>query len=216
MSISDTFGLRRVGLFLYNYAQVLLAMILAFCALFFFFGAESFRRDLWKSHPELFIDQQQVTIERVIDGDELQLVDANGYSARFRMLGIKTFDSTANDPMDSQIGKTCFSYLESTALGRKAQIQLSEKVLDNKGRLLGSIYLLNEEGEPDKQSLAEILLQRGYAVVYTRYDFPDMDKYLNIQAEAKIVKQGLWGNARLSERVEILMQQWRKEREEND
>ena len=56
------------------------------------------------------------------------------------------------------------------------------------------------------------LVRKGYTLVYTKYDFPDIKRYLNIQKQARDNSAGFWSNEALSERADSLSKLWKEER----
>jgi endonuclease YncB( thermonuclease family) len=156
-----------------------------------------------------------VEILEAIDGDELLIGDGKGGTTQLRILGIKSFSSTVSDPLLSEYGKICFDYLKGIAVGKKARLEIADKRLDGEGRLLGTLYLRGREGEYSL-NLATDLIDKGYTLVYTRYDFPEMDAYLSVQRKARRAKAGFWSNERITARAESMQLLWEEEKNRDD
>jgi endonuclease YncB( thermonuclease family) len=189
-----------------NYLN-LFSVGLLLVALFYFVQIQQLRYATLSNNPELFTDFEIVTITRVIDGDEVRIRNSKG-STRVRILGIKSFDSTERDLMLADYGKIAADFLEDEAVGKEAQIKLSEKRVDDDGRLLATLFL----GEDRNQDLAEKMIGGGLTLVYTKFPFPAMDEYLKAQDAAKSESVGLWQNQRVSARAESMLDLWNQER----
>jgi endonuclease YncB( thermonuclease family) len=157
----------------------------------------------------LFASGQVVGIGRIIDGDELRIENPAG-STRLRLLGIMSFDVTATDVTGSEFGRVCVDYLQGLQ-GRQARLQVASPAVDNEGRLLGSLFLLN-----DGRDLALDLVRQGLTLVYTRYEFPQMQSYLQVQDQARQEKRGLWASERVAARAEAKLLFWDQQRRDGE
>jgi endonuclease YncB( thermonuclease family) len=185
------------------------------CSAFFFIGAQRTRSLTEADHPELFADGDIVEVLKVIDGDELLIGDDRDGTTKFRILGIKSFSATVSDPLLSEYGKICFDYLDAVVVGKKARLLVADKGLDDEGRLLGTLF--TEDGDGEYMSdLAVDLLGKGYTLVYTRFDFPEMAEYLDVQRRAKQANTGFWSNERIAARAESMLLLWKEEKNRDD
>ena len=190
-------------------------VVLLVCSAYFFFGAQRTRSLTEANHPELFASGDIVEIIEVIEGDELLIGDGKGGTTKFRILGIKSFSPTVSDPLLSEYGKICFDYLKAVAVGKKARLVVAEKRLDNEGRLLGTLFTQDRDGE-DTSDLATDLLSKGYTLVYTRFDFRDMAAYLDVQRQARQDNTGFWSNDRIAARAASMLLLWKEEKSRDD
>lgn len=163
------------------------------------------------SNPEAFSTGDIVRIVGVVDGDEILIENNAGLATRVRIIGIMSFDPTVSDPLLSGYGNICFHYLKSTAIGHRAKVVVADKVLDGEGRLLATLFLKNSK-EDYSVDLGLDLVSKGYTLVYTKYDFPDIEQYLTIQKQARGSSAGFWSNESLVDRADSLSKLWKEER----
>ncbi len=190
--------------------SVITAGLLA-CSVFYFIGARQLRAFSSADNPELFATGDTVNIQQIIDGDELLLANDDDVTTKLRLLGINSFSAKVSDPLLSEYGKICFDYLKATVAGKNVRLVVDEKVLDNKGRLLGTVYLADSEGKYTVD-LALELVKKGYTLVYTRFDFKDMDTYLEAQKRARDANAGFWSNERIAARASAMLLLWEEEK----
>jgi len=174
---------------------------------YWFVCIEARRLDLLANNPEKFTSGETVTIENVIDGDELRISNDKGHS-RIRLLGIKSFDQSARERLLSQYGKVAVDYLADIALTKEATLKVSPKGVDDEGRLLGSL-ILTESSE----DLAQLMVSEGMTLVYVKYPFEKMDQYLASQEKARVDEIGFWENRRVAARAQSLMNLWKQEQQ---
>lgn len=133
-------------------------------------------------------------VKWIYDGDSIEVVgigtvrllgiDAPEYKASkrdlyYQRLGIKT----ATLRRINQAGKT---YLIESVKGEAVVLKTEEKKRDRYNRLLAYVYL------PDGRLLNQLLLEKGFAVVYRRFDFKLKSDFLKTEETARINRQGLW------------------------
>jgi len=187
-----------------------LSGVLILASIWFYVGVHRTRKMLKANAPETFYDTEIVQITGIVDGDEILLLNRLGGKTVLRLIGIKSFDPTVSDPLLSEYGKICFEYLKSQTLNEQARLVLSPKLVDTKGRLLGSLFLKDSEGKFTK-NLAKDLIKRGYTLVYTRFDFPQMEDYLEVEQAASNDGAGLWSDSRIKGRAQMLKILWNEE-----
>jgi micrococcal nuclease len=83
----------------------------------------------------------------------------------------------------NQEGKT---YLIESVKGKTVVLKTGEKQRDRYNRLLAYVTL------PDGRLLNELLLEKGYAVVYRRFDFERKPDFLQTEKLSQNNRQGLW------------------------
>jgi len=196
---------------LYRYHLSLVTLLLFSAGCFFLVGAVRFKSVIGASAPERFATDDTVRIVDVIDGDELLITNADGARTVLRLLGIKSFNPTVSDPTLSEYGRICFNYLKGLTLDQDARLEISAKGIDDEGRLLGTLHLEGGDGKWTVD-VAGDLIQKGYTLVYTKYDFERMDQYLGIQRAAKEQKAGLWSDPKIASRAESMVSVWTRER----
>ncbi|MHC4119191.1 MAG: thermonuclease family protein [Planctomycetota bacterium] len=202
----------RIAPFLAQHNISILTGILLAASLYFFVGANRMRSATTASNPHLFSTGDIVDIVNVVDGDEVLIGDGKGNNTLFRLLGIKSFSATVSDPLLSEYGKICFTYLKAKTANQKAGLEIADKELDTEGRLLGTLFLKGSQGEYTVD-LGLDLVRKGYTLVYTRFDFAGMKDYLGVQKLAQEEKAGLWSNERIAARALALQLLWDEEKQ---
>jgi endonuclease YncB( thermonuclease family) len=192
-----------------EYLLELVILIFAGASLFFITGAQLKLHALKESNPEQFMNEDKVTIVKIVDGDEIRLLNSRGNYTLLRLLGIKSFDPGINDPLLAQTGSICFNYLSEAVEGKSGHIILEDKKIDDKGRLLG--YLFVDE-EKESYDVGKRLLERGHACVYTEFDFGKMEEYKEAELLASEQNLGLWSSPSIRNRVIKMQQIWNQKR----
>ena len=116
--------------------------------------------------------------------------------------------------MLSEYGQICFQYLKVKAVGKKARLRIPQKRVDNRGRLLGTVFLKGDDGQYSLD-LGLDLVRKGYTLVYTEFEFALMSDYLAVENEAKQENAGFWSNERIRARAASLKLLW-EEQKKND
>jgi len=141
------------------------------------------------------------TVIRVYDGDTFRCRLRNGEEVRVRLIGIDTPESRRNRKAYRDAERSGRSLEEIVRMGKKASaftrklippgtevyLETDVQIHDRYGRLLAYVYL------PDGRMLNEVLLEEGYATVYTvppnvRY----AERFVELQRKAMREGKGLW------------------------
>jgi endonuclease YncB( thermonuclease family) len=202
--------------FLLQYHLLLVAVVLFGLSAFFMTRVSEFRALVRADNPDAFASDDLVTIQRIVDGDDLMVGNPQGVSTRLRLLGLKTFDPVVSDPIFSEQGRITFDYLTSIAMDRTARLIVSPKRVDNRNRLLGQLFLAGDADSPDDYSMdiGLHLIEKGYAIVYTEFEFNSALElaYLTTQAKAREEKQGLWSNPKTVAQADAWRTLWDQKR----
>ncbi len=194
-----------IGYLAKNYINFI-SICLLLCSIFYFVSIQRVRMATLSSNPELFTDGEMVEVVRAIDGDEVRIKNSQG-GTRLRILGIKSFDASERDMLLTEYGKIAVDYLEQEVVGKRAKLLVAEKRVDNKGRLLATLIL-----EDNNADVAKTMVTDGLTLVYTKFSFPAMDDYLAAQNLAQSKKTGLWQNDRVAVRAQSMRNVWDQER----
>ncbi|MCH1420140.1 thermonuclease family protein [bacterium] len=205
-----TIKAKKLYAFILKYNIGLLSLIFLLAAAQFYREAERIRLITKPNNPDAFGDGDIVRVIDVIDGDEV-LIEKDGTQTNLRILGIKSFNSTLSDPTVTEYGRICLQYLQSTTKNQKAKIKIPTKRVGGEGRLLGTLFLADQSGQY-RFDLGEDLISKGYSMVYSRYDFDLMIKYLKVENQTKLEKKGFWGNETISNRVIAMKKIWEEEK----
>ncbi|MCB9679579.1 MAG: thermonuclease family protein [Alphaproteobacteria bacterium] len=146
-------------------------------------------------------DGDAVVIDQPLDGDELA-VRRGDDAFTVRLLGVKAFDPS-NEPGLGNPGQRAIDALARHA-GREAVVRFDTHDIDGANRLLAVV-------EVDGADLGAELIRDGWALVYTKYPFPDLDAYLELEAEAEREHRGMWSSPRASERARLVRSTWKAE-----
>ena len=146
-------------------------------------------------------DRIPCKVVKVYDGDTFKCRLESGEEVKVRLIGIDTPESRRNRKAYRDAERSGKSVEEIVRLGKKATeftrslippgtvvyLETDVQLHDRYGRLLAYVYL------PDGRMLNEVLVEEGYATVYT---FPPNVKYaerfVELQRKAMREGRGLW------------------------
>ena len=156
---------------------------LALCALLLLIG------------PAAALQLQTGTVTWVYDGDTLQ-VEPIG---KVRLLGIDTPESKDSQRDNyyrsryqlsrkrlRQIARQAKEFNIEQTKGKPVQLQFDGDKTDKYQRKLAYLYL------PNGHMLNRILLEKGLASVFRRYDFTYKDDFISLEQAARTKRLGLW------------------------
>ena len=131
----------------------------------------------------------------VYDGDTLKIENVG----KVRLIGIDTPESKASSRDRFYTKKFSISGKRLRKIAKQAKyynihnvknqyvsLELDRTHRDKYDRLLAYVYL------PDGKMLNRVLLQKGLATVFRRYDFQYKKDFLEAEAKARNGKLGLW------------------------
>lgn len=132
------------------------------------------------------VQSETFDVIKVIDGDTIK-INYNGNEENIRFLLIDTpelshkqFDGPQPFAVEAK------EKVEELLKERKVDIEIGIQERDKYGRLLGYLYV-------DGKSIQEELLREGLArVAYVYNDKRNLDRYLEIEKEAKQEGRGIW------------------------
>jgi endonuclease YncB( thermonuclease family) len=188
-----------------NHAYWVFVAILTASTAYFVVSVEARRAELRASHAVQVESGTEVRLARVLDADEVSVHTLDGEAFVVRLLGIKGFSSTANEPGLSGLGQEAVADLERVLTNKQVLLVYDELKLDRSGRVLA--YL-----EVEGQDVGQLLIERGHVVTYTRYPFSRETAYQGTEAEARSERRGLWGNHTAVERVQGWQAGWQAAR----
>ena len=140
-----------------------------------------------------------ITISRVVDGDTFDVKYGSGDIDRIRLLGVDTPETYSKNKPDEYEGITNIECLDEW--GDKATTYAID-ILANNAVILTSDPLTEKRDyydrllsyiEIDGKDFSAMLLENGYARVYTESKISRTDSYLILEENAKKNKVGLWG-----------------------
>ncbi len=140
-------------------------------------------------------------VVKVYDGDTFKCRLESGEEVKVRLIGIDTPESRRNRKAYRDAERSGKSVEEIVRLGRMASaftkklippgtvvyLETDVQVHDRYGRLLAYVYL------PDGRMLNEVLLEEGYATVYTiPPNVKYAERFVELQRRAREEGRGLW------------------------
>ncbi|AWB26882.1 lamin tail domain-containing protein [Halococcoides cellulosivorans] len=152
------------------------------------------------AQPTIPSDRTTVTVERVVDGDTLEVTYADGTPDTLRLLGVDTPEVHVGvDPAEfpgvpddragrawlSSWGTNATQYVESRVANRRVEIVVGGDRRGSYGRLLVYVYV-------DDAMLNRELLREGYARLYDS-EFEYRDGFADLEREARDAGVGVWG-----------------------
>jgi micrococcal nuclease len=176
-----------------------IALLLS-ASFFYGFNANKMRRSMYGSEGKVN-SGDVVTLERVIDGDSVIVVQEGQKPASIRILGIKTFDAGIEKDVVTPYGQAAVDTLKRLMANRSMRILLHSTPKDRYGRYIAMLYV-------DDQDIGLHLVREGLALVYSVYPFPAMSLYLQEQELARAGRRGLWANAEVTSRALALIREW--------
>jgi len=134
------------------------------------------------------------TVDWVYDGDTIK-VEPYG---KVRLIGIDTPESEAGPrddfylrlglqrPRLRRTAKEAKTWLIQNLKGNQVRLSFDQVKHDKHGRLLAYIYL------EDGVLINRLLLEKGLASVFRRYEFAKKEAFLAVEAVARAKQVGLW------------------------
>ena len=122
-------------------------------------------------------------VERVVDGDTI-IVEGVG---RVRLIGVDTPETVHPNRPVELFGRAATAYLKGLLEGRKVRLEYDQEQTDRYGRTLAYVYL-----EDGTFANSEIIRQ-GYGHAYTRFPFRHMERFRELEQDARDSRRGLWG-----------------------
>lgn len=133
-------------------------------------------------------------VEWIYDGDTIKVTGIG----KVRLLGIDTPERETSDrdrffvklggngKVLRRIAGEALRFNIETVKGKEVRLTLDREKRDQYGRLLAYVTL------PDGRLLNRVLLEKGYAVVYRRYDFLRKEEFLAAEEQARRGRVGIW------------------------
>ena len=187
--------------------QYLIAIFLMAWSIYFYIGVENFRANLYSTNPDAFSEGDIITIDYVVDGDEITVSKSDGSQTLVRLLGVRSFDPFVNKP-GKNYGEVVYNYLKNNTLGKRARIYLDKTKVDSSQRLLAYLLLEDDNGQ-FSIDLNKELVRSGMTLVYTKYPFERMRDYLRAEKEAYDNKAQIWSDPNVTELAQKLKEQWK-------
>ncbi len=124
-------------------------------------------------------------VERVVDGDTI-VVRGVG---RVRLIGVDTPETVNTRQPVEFFGREASAFTKRLLEGRRVRLEYDRRRTDRYGRTLAYVHLAD-----GTFANAEII-RRGFGHAYTRYPFRHLDRFRQLEREARSAGRGLWDRA---------------------
>jgi endonuclease YncB( thermonuclease family) len=132
------------------------------------------------------VSANTLVIKKVHDGNTIEC--EGGFKAHIS--GVKTPD------LEEKLGQEVFEFTKQELEG-KLIVAFTYTLNNNADGIVydkdGYAFMKIMYGDDRSVDFGALLLQKGYAMVDKRFPIDDLDKYLEIEKEAKEKKVGIWG-----------------------
>ena len=129
-------------------------------------------------------------VERVVDGDTI-VVRGVG---RVRLIGVDTPETVDPRRPVERFGQEASAFTKRLLEGKRVRLEYDQDRTDRYGRTLAYVYL------PDGTFANAEIIRRGYGHAYTRFPFKYLDRFRQLEQEARRAGRGLWGAAPAGDR----------------
>ncbi len=144
-------------------------------------------------------------VVRVVDGDTLHLgvADSGGEMTKVRLIGVDAPEMGSGERERMYYAQEATAAAGRLAMGQRVTVYLDQQAgsRDRYERLLAYIQL------PDGRFLNEELLSQGFAYADLRFKHGYYQKYKQLEASARALKEGLWAHVTIDQ-----MPAWRQKR----
>jgi endonuclease YncB( thermonuclease family)/membrane-bound metal-dependent hydrolase YbcI (DUF457 family) len=133
------------------------------------------------------------TVDRVVDGDTLDVSWPSGATARVRLIGVDAPETVDPSQPVACYGPEASGYTGSLLPeGAQVSLEFDRQRLDGYGRTLAYVYLLG--GSHDGHMLQALLLENGYArVLIVAPNDAHAALFYSLEDQARAEERGLWG-----------------------
>jgi micrococcal nuclease len=163
--------------------QIFATFCWVFCSVLLLAGALSL------ATPALAQTSQIVTVERVVDGDTIEVNPAVSGTEDVRLLGVDTPETVdLNEPVEPY-GPEASAFTKRQLEGKRVTLTFDQEKTDQYGRALAYVRISGQS-----ITFNETLLRQGYAQLYI---VPPNDRYeatfSRAQDQARQASRGIWG-----------------------
>jgi micrococcal nuclease len=143
---------------------------------------------LFFATPALAQSSQTVMVERVVDGDTIEVNPAVGGTQDVRLLGVDTPETVdPNEPVEPY-GPEASAFTTQQLEGERVTLIFDQEKRDQYGRALAYVQISSQS-----ETFNETLLRQGYAQLYV---VPPNDRYevtfSQAQDQARQAQRGIW------------------------
>jgi micrococcal nuclease len=121
-------------------------------------------------------------VERVVDGDTI-VVEGIG---SVRLIGVDTPETKHPRKPVQYFGREASAFTKKLVEGEQVRLTYDQNRRDKYGRTLAYVHLR------DGRCLNEEIIRRGYGYALTRFPFRHLERYRQLEREAREARRGLW------------------------
>jgi micrococcal nuclease len=144
---------------------------------------------LFFATPALAQSTQTVTVDRVVDGDTIEVTPAVSGTQDVRLLGVDTPETVDPGEPVEPYGPDASAFTKQQLEGERVTLIFDREKVDQYGRALAYVQISSQS-----ETFNETLLRQGYAQLYVvppndRYEVP----FSQAQDQARQAQRGIWG-----------------------
>ena len=143
---------------------------------------------LFFATPALAQSSQTVMVERVVDGDTIEVNPAVGSTQDVRLLGVDTPETVDPGEPVEPYGPEASAFTKRQLEGERVTLIFDQQKRDQYGRALAYVRISGQS-----ETFNETLLKQGYAQLYV---VPPNDRYearfTQAQDQARQAQRGIW------------------------
>ena len=153
------------------------------------FGLLVIAGSLFFASPALAQTSQSVTVERVVDGDTIEVNPTLSWTEDVRLLGVDTPETVdPNEPVEPY-GPEASTFTKQQLEGERVTLIFDQEKTDQYRRTLAYVRISSQS-----ETFNETLLRQGYAQLYV---VPPNDRFearfSQAQDQARQAQRGIWG-----------------------
>lgn len=188
-----------------NIIFILLVSYFLGMSLFFSLNVYNFKKSLFIPATNIVIkNKSKVKVIKILDGDEV-VIRFHGDNYVVRILGIKSYETSVNDFSVHNASQYSIQFLQDQLSQKIIELQFKKFKIDSHKRILAYIQL-------DNRDIGYEMIEKGISLVFTKYPFSRMEKYLKAEKKTRKEKVGLWAIPVLEKRSLIQKAIWNKEK----
>jgi micrococcal nuclease len=144
---------------------------------------------LFFATPALAQNTQTVTVERVVDGDTIEVNPTLSWTEDVRLLGVDTPETVDPGEPVEPYGPEASAFTKQQLEGERVTLIFDQEKADQYGRTLAYVRISGQS-----QTFNETLLRQGYGQLYV---VPPNDRFKarfsQAQDQARRAQRGIWG-----------------------
>lgn len=184
--------------------RVFWGLVVALLGASAYFGAHAEQRRRKVQESEASVSTGAVVrLARIVDGDTVVIQTADGGSVAVRILGVKSFSPAGDKDPTAHVGQNAVTALGKMLEDKPIRVLVNADPKDKHGRTIATLFV-------DNRDVGLEMIKQGLVLAYPVYPFPAMTIYLQEQEAARAARRGLWAEADVARRADLLLAEWRR------